>query len=46
MITKKHEKLPNLGSDRTIWKKYFQSSWTKDTIDGGIDKAVFAASKK
>ncbi|MEH1915659.1 hypothetical protein [Nostoc sp.] len=27
-------------------EKYFQSSWTKDTIDGGIDKEVFATSKK
>jgi hypothetical protein len=28
------------------WKKYFQSSWTNDTIDGGIDEGVFAASTK
>ncbi|WP_099076798.1 hypothetical protein [Nostoc linckia] len=28
------------------WKKYFQSCWTNDTIGGGIDEGVFAASKK
>ncbi|WP_392531786.1 hypothetical protein [Nostoc sp. C117] len=27
-------------------KKYFQSSWTKDTIDGGIDEEVFPTSRK
>ncbi|MEH1958069.1 hypothetical protein [Nostoc sp.] len=46
MITKKQRRLPTLLSDRPIWKKYFQSSWTKDTIDGGIDEEVFAASTK
>ncbi|QFS44708.1 hypothetical protein GXM_02183 [Nostoc sphaeroides CCNUC1] len=46
MITRKQGKLATLESDRPIWKKYFQSSWTKDTIDGGIDEEVFAASKE
>ncbi|MCC5615819.1 hypothetical protein LC605_12215 [Nostoc sp. CHAB 5836] len=35
-----------MENNRTIWKKYFRSSWTKDTINGGIDEEVFAASKK
>ncbi|AUB39153.1 MULTISPECIES: hypothetical protein [Nostoc] len=46
LITRKQGKLATLESDRPIWKKYFQSSWTKDTIDGGIDEEVFAASKE
>jgi hypothetical protein len=36
----------NFGKQSHNLKKHFQSSWTKDTIDGGIDKGVFAASKK
>ncbi|MEH1937134.1 MAG: hypothetical protein V7L14_26210 [Nostoc sp.] len=46
MTTRKQGRLPTLESDRPIWKKYFQSSWTKDTIDGGIDEEVFTASRK
>lgn len=45
-ITKRQARLPTLENNRKIWKKYFQSSWTKDTIDGGIDEEVFAAFTK
>jgi hypothetical protein len=40
------KKFPKRESDRPIWKKYFQSSWTKDTINAGIDEEVFATSEK
>jgi hypothetical protein len=40
------KKFPKRESDRLIWKKYFQSSWTKDTINAGIDEEVFATSEK
>ncbi|MFN6491085.1 hypothetical protein [Nostoc sp. DedQUE02] len=46
MITRKQRKLPFFGKRSHNLKKYFQSSWTKDTIDGGIDEEVFATSTK